>query len=131
MELAPERSLPADPAALSDVRRFVDAAGEALGMNPSACFEMKLAAHEAAANAVEHGSGEQDATIHLRAADDGGALWLEVSGGGPFHADAATPEEFNERGRGLALMIRLADRVCLAGDRRGTVVELLKHCPAA
>ena len=130
MELAPERSLPADPAVLSEVRRFVDAAAEALGMPAGACFELKLAAHEAAANAVEHGSRETDASIRVRATTADGALVLEVSGGGAFHANAATADEFVERGRGLALMTRLADRVCFARNRRGTVVELLKRCPA-
>ena len=130
MELGPERSLPADPAALAEVRQFVDAAAQALGMPAGACFELKLAAHEAAANAVEHGSGEADSTIRVRAATDDGALVLKVSGGGAFHADATAPEEFVERGRGLALMTRLADRVCLARNGGGTVVELLKRRPA-
>ena len=130
MELAPERSLPADPAVLSEVRRYVDAAAEALGMPAGACFELKLAAHEAAANAVEHRSGEADAGIRVRATTENGALVLEVCGGGAFHTNPASPEEFVERGRGLALMTRLADRVCLAENRRGTVVALLKRCPA-
>jgi serine/threonine-protein kinase RsbW len=111
--------LPTEPAAARRVltRLLDDAAWEG---DPDAVV---LAVHEAMANAQRHAGGVTRATAAL----DGRDLVVRVTDGGrgfrlPQSADMPDPSA--ERGRGLYLIRRLADRVDVVRSGREVCLEL-------
>ena len=76
---------------------------------------LRLALAEAFANAVQHAHGGQTGlAVEVRISSDGdGLIRLDVSDCGPgFHLSAPPPpNDHAERGRGLGILHKLADRV--------------------
>ncbi len=90
--------LPADPAALAQLRRRLGRFLEAAGAGPEERFEITLTVCEAAANAIEHAYGPGDAEFECEARRDGQEVqvtvrdfgaWRERRGGEP----RARPED--------------------------------------
>ena len=80
-----------------------------------------LAAHEAAANAIEHsqqpyGPGQVNAWLI------DGVLTVEVRDSGNWKADRPAPDD---RGRGLTLVENLVDEVRIKKNPRGTTLRLV------
>ena len=109
-----------EPFAGARVRAAVETIAEEHGLSESAVFELKLAATEALANAVRHGSPPVEVTLECR--DD--ASLVEVLDHGTYsERTAADPE----RGRGVPLMVALADEVELDRGPGWTRLRLRKR----
>jgi anti-sigma regulatory factor (Ser/Thr protein kinase) len=122
-----EISIPAELSHLRQARQFAAAAAADFGFDEDQCYRIKLAANEAVANAVEHGSSSPQDTVIVRAAEEEGAIALYVIDGGRFRDRPLDAEGLEERGRGLAFMDRLMDEVEVRTGVGGTVIRLLKR----
>jgi anti-sigma regulatory factor (Ser/Thr protein kinase) len=121
-----ELTIPASPAHLAAVRRA--ARVYLRGVSSEIADEVVLAVHEAASNAVLHGSSAghpvqvvlrvTDACIEASVLDHGPDPPVQV----PSDAD-----ELGARGRGLWLLRGLVDEVRLERVRRGTRVTLRRQ----
>lgn len=125
-----EISLPADLSRLLEARQFAEAAAADFGFDDAVRHQIKLAANEAVANAMEHGSPRVGAEIALRAVEEDGGLAIYVRDGGSFVPRMLQRGAMPERGRGLAFMDLLMDEVEVRPGSRGTEVRLLKRLDA-
>ena len=111
--------LPADPAALSQLRRrlgrFLDTAGAAEAER----FEIILTVCEAAANAIEHAYGPGDAEFELDARHDGSRVQITVRDFGAWRESRG-----EDRGRGLEIIEAMMDDVEVTRTPRGTTVTM-------
>lgn len=125
-----ERQLrvPADFGHMPEIRAFAASAAEAAGFAGDVLYAIRMAFGEAAANAIEHGSGPGD-EIELGAAVEDDALALYVRDHGRFIPRVDPRGELPERGRGLAFMGEMMDEVQLHPGRDGTLVRLAKQLP--
>ena len=115
-----------EPAAVAEVRAAVERIGTAAGLSPEALFGLKLAATEAVANALRH-PPDDGPLVEVTLVAHEEALEVEVDNAGGFRVgDALDPE----RGRGLPLMLALADEVEFAASPEGTRVRLRKRIDA-
>ena len=123
MSAAVERfaaTLPADPRALRDFRQQLATWLEEAGVRDRAQQEILLAAHEAAANAIEHAAAPL--TVVGRAEPD--VILIEVTSAGRWGAHKQ--EISDERGRGIALMRSLLSDVEILAEKERTIVRLRK-----
>lgn len=120
--------LPASPAALAVVRAAISHALEQRGWEGDHANRVVLATSEATANAVEHGSAPGElvevvyrvdhARASVRVLDTGSCdEWAPPS-------RHALPSDDSDRGRGLVMMERLADRMEVVTDGPGTELRL-------
>lgn len=123
-------SLPADLAHLSEVRRFAEEAAAEYGFESAEQQQVKLAANEAVANAIEHGSSRVADEVVVRALEEDDALAIYVNDHGSFVPRMLHRGAMPERGRGLAFMDLLMDEVEVRPSSSGTEVRLLKRLPA-
>jgi two-component sensor histidine kinase len=84
--------------------------------------ELVLAAHEAAANAIEHAASR--APIEIRAKRAAPTVLVEVRNHGRWQAARVEDEE---RGRGLKLIGNLVSAVKIEADEQGTTPRLLQE----
>ena len=109
---------------LAAVRRTVRTCAQRAGLNPDRTDDLVLAASELAANSVDHGGGRGS----LRTWHDHGSVVVEVSDSG-YIADpgigSRRPTADSERGRGLWMARRLADRFLLHTGAHGTTARLV------
>jgi PAS domain S-box-containing protein len=114
--------LPAEPKALSSVRRALMRWLEHSGATREEAQAIQLACHEACTNAIEHGYRFGEATFEVRGEMRDGELTLSVidSGGWRGAGDA-------DRGRGFALMEGLMDEVEVNPGREGTTVVMTRR----
>lgn len=120
-------ALPADLSRLPALRRFVEAAAADFGFCSSARHQIKLAANEAVANAMEHGTPPVGGEVTVRAVEEDGALAIYVTDRGTFVARMLHRGPMPERGRGLAFMDLLMDEVRVRPSRSGTEVRLARR----
>lgn len=123
-------SLPSDLSRLLEARRFVEEAAADFGFDEAVQQQVKLAANEAVANAMEHGSTSSASEVALHAVEEGGALVIYVRDAGSFVPRMMHRGAMPERGRGLAFMDLLMDEVDIRPGSEGTEVRLLKRRPA-
>jgi PAS domain S-box-containing protein len=114
--------LPAEPKALSSVRRALTRWLETAGATSEEAQAIQLACHEACTNAIEHGYRFGEATFEVSGELHDGELTLTVtdSGGWRGAGDA-------DRGRGFALMEGLMDGVEVTPGRDGTTVVMTRR----
>ena len=114
--------LPAEPKALSSVRRALTRWLEQAGATTEEASAIQLACHEACTNAIEHGYRFGEATFEVMGELRDGELTLTVtdSGGWRGAGDA-------DRGRGFALMEGLMDGVDVTPGRDGTTVVMTRR----
>jgi len=109
---------------LAAVRRTVRTCAQRAGLESDRVDDLVLAASELAANSVDHGGGQGS----LRTWHHEGAVVVEVSDRGRI-ADPAVgsraPSADSERGRGLWMARRLADRFLLHTGAHGTTARLV------
>lgn len=111
-------NLPADPGLLRDFRRQLAAWLDAASVTERARNAILLAAHEAAANAIEHAAAP--VTVVGRVEPD--VILIEVTSAGRW---AAHPRAISdERGRGIALMKGLLSDVEILAEKERTIVRL-------
>ena len=129
------RDFPARAEVLSEVRRMVEQCAAQTGLSKMQTEDLLTAVDEAAANAIRHGSPKNDPTAQLRIVCQHTAQWLEVRVR-DFGAGFAVPEVPTMPapdamgGRGLPLMVALADSVAIASTPTGTTVTLVKRVTA-
>lgn len=116
-----------DACELSEARRFARAAAERFGLDATGRHDFALAASEAVANAIEHGSPCWDGTIHTWVCERADTLTFGVRDAGRFEMRPPPSDLLSERGRGLVMMSALVDEVALRRARGHTHLELLKH----
>jgi serine/threonine-protein kinase RsbW len=112
------RSWPADSEQLAVIRRELSAWLAPLGLTSEETADVVLAVDEAAANAVRHAYGPEEAgAVEL-------TLSIEVVDHGSWRPPAAEPS--HESGRGIPLMSNMSESVLIHYDDRGSRV-LLRH----
>jgi len=114
--------LPAEPKALSSVRRALTRWLATAGATEDEAQAIQLACHEACTNAIEHGYRFGEASFEVLGELRDGELTLTVtdSGGWRGAGDA-------DRGRGFALMEGLMDGVEVTPGREGTTVVMTRR----
>lgn len=120
-------TVPAELSRLPDVRAFADDAARAYGFSEMVAFQIKAAASEAAANAIEHGSAGPHDEIALEAAEEDGGFVLYVRDTGAFRPRVSARGQLPERGRGLQFLGQMMDEVDVRPGRAGTEVRMLKR----
>ncbi len=120
-----------DRATLGSVRRHVARAVEDLGLDAGERDDLALAAHEVAANSVEHGGGSgsvrvwrQDDTV-LCEVRDRGAMVVPL----PPLVGRELPSPGTPGGRGLWMANQLCDLVQIRSGPDGTTVRLHRRDP--
>ena len=112
---------------LPQVRAFAEEAARAYGFDQNAAFQIKAAASEAVANAIEHGSNGPGDEVQVEAVDEAGALVLYVRDAGSFRPRVSRGGDLPERGRGLQFLGQMMDDVDVRPGARGTEVRMLKR----
>ena len=105
---------------LTAIRRFVQTACEAAGMNASACFDLKLAVDEACTNIIEHGydeGAEGSIEIEVEAGDQQFKIVIRDTGR-IFNPESIPDPDMKEhvqrghkKGLGIFLMRQIMDEV--------------------
>jgi len=123
--------LDATPASLRVVRDAAEQAASACGLGDDDCYDFKLAATEAVANAIEHGKPCADGCIGMRVHEEWpGYLTICVSDCGSFIPPRIDPADLPDRGRGIAVISVLMDEVELLPGSDGTVMRMRKRLAA-
>ncbi|MFF8565839.1 ATP-binding protein [Streptomyces albidoflavus] len=122
--------LPSRMASLDRVETWGEAVADAFGLGEDDRYRLGLALHEAAANAVRHGNGEDPAkVVRLGCALRDGRLVVTVGDEGAGFTPAAPAPGINltGSGRGLTLIGHFTDgyRVAPRDDPPGTDVVLV------
>ena len=112
-----------EPFAAARARAAVESLSGEHGLSESATFELKVAVTEALANAVRHGRPPIELSLECRDA----SIVIEVSDHGTYERST---KRNPERGRGVPLMVALADEVELDCGTRWTRLRLRKHLDA-
>lgn len=115
-----------EPASAAALRAAVDELAPP-AFPSDARFALKVAATEALANALKR-TGEEEQAVEVAVLDTGKGMEVEVLDSGTFRLDFGAGEE---RGRGLPLMVALADEVEFASTDAGTRVRIRKHLAGA
>jgi serine/threonine-protein kinase RsbW len=117
-------SMPAEPAALANVRASVRRWLVEVPLSEEAREEVVLACNEACANAVEHAYRKGPAApIRVNLARDASDIRIEIVDEGAWRKDG----EDAERGRGMSLMRALMDEVDVRRSDEGTVVTMRRR----
>ena len=105
---------------LTAIRRFVQTACEAAGVNASACFDLKLAVDEACTNIIEHGydeGAEGSIEIEVEAGDQQFKIVIRDTGR-IFNPESIPDPDMKEhvqrghkKGLGIFLMRQIMDEV--------------------
>jgi serine phosphatase RsbU (regulator of sigma subunit)/anti-sigma regulatory factor (Ser/Thr protein kinase) len=118
--------LSTQPRALTSLRRTLGRWLDAAGASDEESQDIRMAAHEAACNSMEHAYGFEEATFSLDAAHDSDLVSIVVSDKGGWRE----PRE-SDRGRGLDLMRALMDEVELEAGDAGTTVRMKRRLGVA
>ena len=118
--------LSTQPRALTGLRRTLGRWLEAAGASNEESQDIRMAAHEAACNSMEHAYGFEEATFKLDAHRANGQVSIIVRDTGGWRE----PRE-SDRGRGLELMRALMDDVELEAGDSGTTVRMTRTINAA
>ncbi len=126
-------TIPATPEALPEARMHVADLLAALHIPEPTLFDIRVAAGEALANAIRHGSpgGEQDEIeIDVAAYSDRVEIAVTDTGCGFDGLACASGDLYAESGRGVMFMRAFMDQVDFeALPEGGTAVTLVKHVP--
>jgi PAS domain S-box-containing protein len=114
--------LPAEPKALSSVRRALTRWLGHAGATHEETQAIQLACHEACTNAIEHGYRFGEATFEVAGQLRDGELTLTVTDFGGWRGAGDS-----DRGRGFALMEGLMDDVEVNPGRDGTTVVMTRR----
>jgi anti-sigma regulatory factor (Ser/Thr protein kinase) len=112
-----------EPGSVARVRAALDAVASASGLGREEAFALKVATSEALANALVHAGAESE-RVEVSVASEAGGVEVEVVGGGPFAVSNGLDAS---HGRGLPLMIALADEVEFGSAPSGTRVRIRKQ----
>jgi anti-sigma regulatory factor (Ser/Thr protein kinase) len=122
-----ERTFPALPRILAEIRRFVRERAEESSLDEERAEDLVIAACEAATNAVLH-SGSAELTVTWE--DGPSETVVEVRDLGVFHSRVRVPEAEGTGGYGIPLMMSVVDEVVIregTQERPGTTVRLVRR----
>jgi anti-sigma regulatory factor (Ser/Thr protein kinase) len=114
--------LPAEPRALSRVRRILRRWLAERGADEGDVAEMTIAVSEACANAIEHAYSPSPATFELHAWAEGGEITMTVRDKGHWRAPRG-----QNRGRGLSIIVAAMDDVQIDRTAEGTEVVMRRR----
>ena len=117
--------LPAEPEALSSVRKALERWLSDAGADRRDAHAIKVACGEACANAIEHAYKPGDAAFRIEARRDETEVLIVVRDFGGWREPRGT-----DRGRGLPLMEALMDSVHVDPASTGTTVQLRRRLAA-
>lgn len=123
-------SFPAAGHELANARRRIVGLAEICGMGGTRLFELHVAAGEALANALQHGSPrgvDDDITVRFFCYPDEVAVEVGDQGGGMDASPICAPEPSQAAGRGIYFMRTMADDLLVACGPAGTRVLLVKR----
>lgn len=125
-------SIPSNISNLAEARRFVAETAAECGFSEDDIYAIKLAAGEAVANAVEHGSPDGESNrVTITCLCKKSNFLVIVKDEGRFKKRVPGPTgEDNYRGRGIPLMLAVMDKVTIDEKSDGTRVTLTKALPA-
>jgi anti-sigma regulatory factor (Ser/Thr protein kinase) len=123
-----------DVETLHELRKAVLAEAAAAGMPNDRAFDVMLAMHELATNAVRHGGGAGRARMHVVAARELHCLVSDTGAGSvydraPSGIMSTQPPWPFRRGHGLWLVRNVADHLSMASDLDGSQVILVFALP--
>jgi serine phosphatase RsbU (regulator of sigma subunit)/anti-sigma regulatory factor (Ser/Thr protein kinase)/ligand-binding sensor protein/putative methionine-R-sulfoxide reductase with GAF domain len=105
-----------------ELRRLIGTAAFDHGLPATRLYDLKLAASEACANAVEHATAPGDIEVIVWSLPD--RVIVEVTNPGGFRPGLSRESDQRRRGLGLPLMAALADQIHVARLPEGTCVSL-------
>lgn len=114
--------LPAEPEALSSVRKALERWLNEAGTSRRDAHAIKVACGEACANAIEHAYRPGDAAFRIEASREDSDVLIVVRDFGGWREPRGT-----DRGRGLPLMEALMDSVRVEPSSDGTTVQLRRR----
>jgi serine/threonine-protein kinase RsbW len=127
-------TIPSDLHMLPVARAFVEAVGQAAGLDEPTVYTLVLVTGEAVSNVIRHAHRDRpDAQLQLQCflRDDGFEIHLSDEGE-PFdigNVPALDPAEVRVGGRGVFLMRNLLDElVCQPRGDRGNTLRMVKRC---
>jgi anti-sigma regulatory factor (Ser/Thr protein kinase) len=118
--------LPAEPEALSSVRKALERWLSEAGTSRRDAHAIKVACGEACANAIEHAYRPGDAAFRIEASREDTEVLIVVRDFGGWREPRGT-----DRGRGLPLMEALMDSVHVDPSSEGTTVQLRRRLAVA
>jgi serine/threonine-protein kinase RsbW len=124
-----DATFPGTAPGVGALRRAVTDVAERCGMSAAGVGDARLAASEAATNAVLHAYRERPGQLHLRATVDScGELKLVIADDG----DGLLPRTDSPGlGLGLPIMSAVSGRFEVVSGPEGTEIHLAFPCPAA
>lgn len=122
------KEFPAVPASVAAVRRVVEAAASRCGVDETALSDIRLAASEAATNAIVHGRSGEDARIFVRMEFGDEELVIVVRDEG---TGIKPRSDSPGMGLGLPVISSVAKRLDIRSSPQGTEVHMTFPCPAA
>ncbi|WP_307801408.1 SpoIIE family protein phosphatase [Microbispora triticiradicis] len=123
-----EVAFPAESSQLAPVRTALRDWLKRCELSPTMIQNILVAAGEACANAIEHGHRDAPGrAVRLRAVATAGDLYLTVADSGNWKPPR--PEANTHRGRGVALMRALMQRVTIRPGAAGTTVDMHTRIP--
>jgi serine/threonine-protein kinase RsbW len=120
-----EVTFPGTPPGVGELRRTVADVARRAGMPDDAVDAVRLAASEAASNAVVHAYRERAGELRLRARVEGGELRLVIADEG--HGVAPRTDSPG-LGLGLPIMAHVSERFEIVSGPDGTEIHLAFRC---
>lgn len=121
--------VPSSPERLTLLRRSLSQWAAAAVLPPHDVEDLVIAVYEAMANVLDHAYDRpQRCAFDLHAAQTDDRVEVVVADFGHWRTP---PADLGHRGRGLALIQRLAHHVDLRQDERGTTVAMCWYLPAS
>jgi serine phosphatase RsbU (regulator of sigma subunit)/anti-sigma regulatory factor (Ser/Thr protein kinase) len=117
-----ELTLEAEAGVLAGLRRTVRRWLQNQDLSEDERFDVTVAVSEAAGNAIEHAYGAHAATFSVSCEREANGVRIAVRDGGRWRDSRP-----DGRGRGLAIIRALVDRVDITRGDEGTTVTLIKH----
>jgi anti-sigma regulatory factor (Ser/Thr protein kinase) len=114
--------LPAEPGSLAHLRRELNRWLQPKHATEQEVFELTVACCEAAANAIEHAYGLEEADFDVRATIEDGLVTIIVRDQGRWRAPRGS-----NRGRGLQLIESLMDEIQVGRKEEGTEVKMTRR----
>ena len=119
------------PDTLAKMQHTLDAAWATEEVPEYTRLCMDLAVSEIGSNIIEHSGGGQPVRVRMVVTVGPETISVVLNDDGrPVAADltmAAMPDELSERGRGLAIVHRVVDRVCYSRDHDGNHWTLMRR----
>jgi serine phosphatase RsbU (regulator of sigma subunit)/anti-sigma regulatory factor (Ser/Thr protein kinase) len=117
-----ELTFPSHPNVLGGLRMTLDRWLQAAGANDDELFDVTLSVSEAAANAIKHAYGANEAAFTIHCEREGQQITVTVRDAGRWRTTRPPGG-----GRGLEIMRGLLDRVEISSNDEGTVVTMTKR----